>query len=317
MLTKDYHQVPKVRDKWSWLYIEHGIIDREDKAIAVHDLRGLTPIPCDNLSVLLLGPGTSITHAAITTLADCGCLVVWSGEQGVRFYASGSGATRKASHLLRQVKLWANEKSRLYIVRRMYEFRFPEKPDPSLTLEQIRGMEGVRVRDAYFRASRDTGVPWKGRNYDRRDWKNADPINKALSVANSCLYGISHAAIVAAGYSPAIGFVHTGKQLSFVYDVADLYKTELTIPVAFQTVAEVDRNLSREVRIRCRDMFHQQGLLKRIVKDIHDILGAKPPEDAEDDFDADPAKPGGLWDPVTGECAGGVSYGEGGDKEEE
>ena len=88
MLTKDLHTLPKIRDRWSYLYIEHAKIDKEDQAIAFHDAMGTTPVPCAGLTLLMLGPGVSITHAAILTLADNGCLVAWVGEHGVRFYAS-------------------------------------------------------------------------------------------------------------------------------------------------------------------------------------------------------------------------------------
>lgn len=319
MRLKDLHELPKVRDCLSYLYVEHCRIDREDKAIAIHDAQGITPVPCASLALLMLGPGTKITHAAILTLADCGCLVAWCGEEGVRFYAAGTGRTRSARNLLRQAHLSTRKSTRLEVVKRMYRMRFSESLSESLTLQQLRGREGVRVREAYFHASRETGVEWTGRNYDRKDWSRSDPVNRALSCANSCLYGICHAAIVAVGFSPALGFIHTGKQLSFVYDIADLYKADLSIPVAFQTTAESPINLERAVRIRCRDAFAAYRLLGRIVKDIEDALNVPAAQDdAVLDFDADPALPGALWDPdVSGGVEGGVAYGEETSTEEE
>ncbi|HOH47282.1 MAG TPA: type I-E CRISPR-associated endonuclease Cas1e, partial [Candidatus Cloacimonadota bacterium] len=218
------HKLPKISDRLSYLYVEHARIDKEDQAIAINSDFGGTPVPCAGLALLMLGPGVSITHAAIMTLADCGCLVAWVGEYGVRFYAAGTGITRSANNIMKQAMYWTDERKHLQVVRMMYEMRFPEKLSPDLSLQQIRGKEGARVRDTYARLSAQYGVVMEKRDYDRKSWKSADPINKALSVANSCLYGICHAAIVAAGYSPALGFVHIGKQLSFVYDVADLYK---------------------------------------------------------------------------------------------
>lgn len=318
MRTKDYHEIPKVRDKWSHLYVEHCRVDQEEKAIAVHDEYGVTPVPCANLTLLMLGPGTKITHAAITTLADTGCMVVWCGEQGVRFYAAGTGTTRNADKLLHQASLCTHRESRLKVVRRMYEMRFEQDLDPNLTLQQIRGMEGVRVREAYARASLETGVPWHGRSYDRNQWAKADPVNRALSSANSCLYGICHAAIIAAGYSTALGFIHTGKQLSFVYDIADLYKVDMTVPAAFQAAQTAEANVEREVRLRCRDMFAEKNLLPRIVDDIDYVLAFAPPEETpESDFDSDPARPGDLWDPDTGAAPGGVQYGDGPPEQED
>lgn len=307
----DLHLLPRVRDSLSYVYVERARIDQEDQAIAVHDEQGKVPIPCASLTTLLLGPGTNITHAAIRTLARNGCLVIWSGEEGVRFYASGMGETRSSRNILRQAWLWADPQRRMQVVLRMYQARFRIALDPTLSLQQVRGMEGVRVRDAYARASRETGVPWHGRAYKRNDWRAADPINRALSAANSALYGICEAAIVSAGYSTAIGFIHTGKQRSFVFDVADLYKADLTIPAAFSVVAEGEHDLEGRVRRACRDAFHQGRLLARIIPDIDAVLeldGALPELLAADDaFDTDDARPGGLWDPALGSVEGGVN----------
>ena len=306
---KDLHLLPKVRDSWSYLYVERCKIDQEAKAIAVHDAKGKTSVPCATLTLLMLGPGTSITHAAIRALADNGCLVAWTGEEGVRFYAQGMGETRSAQNLLRQSRLCANPATHLEVVLRMYRLRFGGEWHRSWTLQQIRGKEGVRVREAYAKASRETGLEWKGRAYERDSWKQTDPVNRALSCANSCLYGICHAAIISAGYSPALGFVHTGKMFSFVYDIADLYKVDTTTPVAFQAVAEGPEDLEGRVRRGCRDIFHQERILQRIVPDIDLILDEERVTAALEapEMDTDLALPSGLWDPA-GEVQGGVNF---------
>ncbi len=305
----DLHALPKVRDSNSYLYVEHKQIDQEAKSIALHDKAGKVAVPCSNLTALLLGPGTSITHAAIKTLADNGCLVLWTGESGVRFYAQGMGETRSARRLLHQARLCSDPQLRLRVVRKLYEMRFHDPLDPDLTLQQIRGHEGIRVREAYARASRETGVEWTGRTYRRDDWYSADPVNRALSAANSCLYGVCHAAIVSAGYSPALGFIHTGKMLSFVYDIADLYKADATIPIAFAEAASGPDKLESRVRRACRDRFRSEQLLQRIVPDIEKALsidGELP--SADGDFDTSDNPPGGLWDPEQGETVGGVNW---------
>lgn len=308
---KDLHVLPKVRDSLSYLYVEHCRIDQEDKAIALHDANGKVPVPCANLTTLLVGPGTAITHAAVRTLAENGCLVLWTGEMGVRFYAQGMGETRASRNLLHQARLCSIPELRLQVVRRMYEMRFIEPLAADLTLQQIRGKEGIRVRESYAQASRETGVPWSGRSYKSTSWYDADPVNRALSAANSCLYSLCHAAIVSAGYSPALGFIHTGKMLSFVYDIADLYKADLTIPFAFRIVAEDVMNLESRVRHACREIFREQKLLQRVVPDIETSLSVVAPEKEEEvDFDADEATPGGLWDPQAGSTVGGVNWGE-------
>jgi CRISPR-associated protein Cas1 len=258
----------------------------------------------------MLGPGVSITHAAVSVLADHGCLITWTGEGGIRFYAAGMGETRSASNFLHQAKMWADPESRIEVVRNLYQIRFAEKLDSSLSIKQIRGMEGVRVRDAYAKASRETGVEWKGRNYQRNEWSCADPVNRALSTANSCLYGICHTAIVSAGFSSALGFIHTGKMLSFVYDIADLYKTEITIPASFKTVAEEEiTDLERRVRLSCRDRFVETRLLARIIPDIQKALGLNNLTITENkDPDWEMALPGSLWDPENGKVEGGKVY---------
>ena len=316
MLTKNLKELPKARDRSSYLYVEHARIDQEAKAIAIHDAGGVTPVPCAGLALLMLGPGTRITHAAVLALADNGCMVVWCGEEGVRFYASGQGTTRSAEKLLRQASLCARRSTRLKVVRRMYEMRFGDQLPTSLSLQQIRGKEGARVRDAYARISLETGVSWTGRSYNRGNWGKTDPVNRALSAANSCLYGVCHAAIVAAGYSPGLGFVHTGKQLSFVYDVAGLYKVDLVLPTAFEVAAGPSKSVERDMRVACRRKFREARFMQRVLPDIAALLDLEGLPAVADDsaYDAESSAPGALWNPDgTGqpdqEIQGGVNYG--------
>jgi len=249
------------------------------------------------LRVLMLGPGTSITHEAVKTLADNNCLVIWCGEEMVRFYAQGMGGTRSARRLIKQAALVSDPQARAAVVRRMYAYRFSEIIPADLTIEQIRGMEGQRVRETYRRLSEATGVPWHSRSYDRNRWGGSDPINRAISAANSCLYGLCHAAILSAGYSPALGFIHTGKQLSFVYDIADLYKTEVSLPAAFRITVEGPGEIERRVRLAMRDAFRETKLIDRIIPDIAQILSDDVPDEELGEYEDDPAKPGRLWGP--------------------
>lgn len=296
---RDLHELPKLRDSLSYLYLEHGVIKQKHRAVELIDEDGRTMIPAAALGVVMLGPGTSISHAAVKALADNGCLVVWCGEDGMRCYAQGGGETRKSYHLLRQAELACDPASRMEVVVRMYRCRFGHQLDPDLSLPQVRGYEGVRVRRAYAEASKRYGVPWHGRRYDRSNWKRSDPVNRALSAANALLNGLCHTAIVSGGYSPAIGFIHTGKQMSFVYDIADLYKVELTIPVAFQMVAESTQQVEKRVREACREVFKEQRLLKRILPQIDTLLNV-PDEvlQAGQEADSDPARPEPLWSPL-------------------
>jgi CRISPR-associated protein Cas1 len=284
-------ELPRFRDRWSHLYLEKGRVDQEHQSIAFHTAEGTIPVPAASLAVLMLGPGTTITHAAIRTLAENNCLVVWCGDESVRFYAMGTGGAGHCRNLLRQAALVSDPDSRARVSRRMYARRFREPVDDRVTIEQLRGMEGFRVRRCYAEVARRHGIEWAGRRYDSGRWDAADLPNRALSAATACLYGLVQAAIVSAGYSPALGFIHVGRSLSFVYDVADLYKTELILPVAFRVAAENPENLERAVRIACRDLFYETKLMQRILPDIEETLDGGPDPGASPIVAQGPAQP--------------------------
>lgn len=295
---RDLQQLPKLADSLSYLYAEHCVVEKKQQAIELLDQEGATLVPAAALTVLLLGPGTNITHAAVKTLADNGCTIVWVGEDGTRCYAQGGGETRKGYHLLHQARLVSEPAWRLEVCKRMYRQRFKMELDPTLTLEQLRGMEGARVRTAYAQLSIQYGVPWHGRSYDRASWGNSDPINRAICAAHALLNGLCHAAIVSGGYSPGLGFIHTGLQLSFVYDIADLYKVELTLPTAFRVVGESPERVEPRVREACRQVFKEAKLLQRILPDIQELLEIPTAVlEAGSEADVDPGRPEPLWDP--------------------
>jgi len=294
---EDLHLLPKLRDSLSYLYIEHAVIERDHHALLVLQETGRTTIPIANLCLILLGPGTNLTHAAVVLLAENGTSIVWTGEDGNKFYAQGNGETRRAGHLLRQSALISDPASRMRVVLRMYEYRFGHELKPDLSLEQIRGMEGARMKNAYADASRKYNVAWKGRNYDRFNWANADPVNRALSAANALLNGLCHAAIVSGGYSPGLGFLHTGLQLSFVYDIADLYKTQFTIPIAFEAASQGLEGIEKRTRESCRDRFREEKLLRKILPDIDRLLGVED-RDEFSTVDEDLSLPTDWWQPA-------------------
>ncbi len=312
--SANLHELPRLRDGWTFLYVDKAVVDREKNALSIRDANGRVAVPTAALSTLMLGPGVSITHAAINVAGECGVSVIWCGEGATRFYAAGAAESRRAGNLHKQVELWAAEDKRLEVVKRMYRMRFSEPLDDDLEIAQIRGREGVRVRTAYSRMSRETGVPWVGRQYKQGDWAAADPVNRALSAANACLYGVCHAGIVAGGFNPGLGFVHTGKLLAFVYDIADLYKLEVTVPAAFYAVkAGGSHKLSSRVRRLCRAAFHRHRILERVIPDIQRSLGMRPEKVSlhhHRDPEADLADDiGSLWDPVDGPLQGGRNFG--------
>ncbi|KUG18912.1 crispr-associated protein cas1 [hydrocarbon metagenome] len=269
------------------LFLEKGELDVIDGAFVLVDKNGVrTQIPVGSVACLMLEPGTRVSHAAVVLASRVGCLLVWVGEAGVRLYAAGQPGGARSDRLLYQARLALDEEARLRVVRKMYEYRF-RGPVPSYySLMQLRGMEGARVKEMYVQLCRKYGIEWKGRNYDYSEWGSGDLPNRCLSAATACLYGICEAAVLAAGYAPAIGFIHSGKPLSFVYDIADLFKFETVVPVAFSVAAKQPIDPERAVRLACRDSFRETRLLKKIIPTIEEVLAAgglpvpETPEDA-------------------------------------
>ena len=257
------------------VWLQYGQIDVQDGALVLIDKDGARiQIPVGGLACLMLEPGTRISHGAIALAAQVGCLVQWVGEGGVRLYSAGQPGGARSDRLLYQAKLALDDTLRLKVIRAMYSFRFKEEPPARRSIEQLRGIEGVRVRTLYQLLAREHGVEWGKRSYDPDDFENQDPINRCLSVANHCLYGLCEAAVLAAGYAPAIGFIHTGKPLSFVYDIADLFKFETSVPIAFKVAANNHGDVARETRIYCRNSFRKHNLMERIIPTIEQILAA-------------------------------------------
>ena len=252
-----------IKDRTSMIFVGMGRVDVRDGAFVVIDeVNGeRMHIPVGSVACLMLEPGTRVSHAAVKLAAAVGTLLIWVGEAGVRLYASGQPGGARSDKLLYQAKLALDPDLRLKVVRKMFELRFGEPAPAKRSVDQLRGIEGARVRKTYELLAKQHGVTWKGRRYDPKDWQAGDMVNQCISAATSCLYGVTEAAILAAGYAPAIGFLHTGKPLSFVYDIADIVKFETVIPVAFQVAKRHPSSPDREVRIACRDIFRSSRLL--------------------------------------------------------
>ncbi len=297
-------ELARISDRHTFLYVEHAQVDRDSNAVTVHQVSGTAHVPAATLAALLLGPGTRITHAAITLLAGSGCSVLWVGEEGVRLYAGTVSASTSSALLQRQAELVSNPGMRLGVARAMYAMRFPGEDISHVPIQALRGREGARVRACYREHSQRTGVSWIRRQYIQGKWSAADPVNRALSAANSALYGVVHAAALHLGCSPGLGFVHTGHRLSFVYDIADLYKAATSIPVAFDTAAAGSHDIGSRARRAMRDQLTQSGILSRSVNDIKSLLGMQD----QDSIESPVALPA-LWDGQE-TVPGGVSYGE-------
>lgn len=284
-MLPDLSPIP-IKERNSILFVERCHVDVRDGAFVMIDKEGVrTHIPVGGTACLLLEPGVRLSHRAAALAAKVGTLLVWVGEGDVRLYSAGQPGGARSDKLLYQAKLALDENLRLKVVRKMYELRFGEAPPSRRSVEQLRGIEGARVKKTYELLAKRYGVTWKGRKYDQNEWESADIPNRCLSAATACLYGVTEAAVLAAGYAPAIGFIHTGKPLSFVYDIADIPKFDTVVPVAFKVAAKNPRNPEREVRHGCRDAFRESKLLDRLIPLINTLLdaaGEKPPEPSPD-----------------------------------
>ncbi|GAA1791198.1 type I-E CRISPR-associated endonuclease Cas1 [Planosporangium flavigriseum] len=303
----------RAEDRISFLYLERSVIHRDSNAITATDDQGVLHIPAASVGVLLLGPGTSITHQAIALLADHGATAVWVGERGVRYYAHGRSLAASSRLLIAQAAKVSHRDRRFAVARAMYAIRFPGEDTANLTMQQLRGKEGARVRRTYREHAARTGVAWSHRDYDRMDFTGGDAINQALSAAHACLYGIVHAVIVALGAAPGLGFVHTGHERAFVYDIADLYKAEITIPVAFDVAASGSTDIGADTRRTVRDRVHDGAILARCVRDIRTLLLQPQPSGMIDDSDFEDRDSLGLWDDNGFEVAAGRNYADIGD----
>ncbi|ORN39969.1 CRISPR-associated endonuclease Cas1 [Lentilactobacillus parabuchneri] len=297
-------ELSRVRDRITFLYLEHAKLNRQDSAILVTDSRGTAFVPAAIVSVLMLGPGVDVTHRAMELMGDTGMGVVWVGEQGVRQYAHGRALNHSSRLLEEQAKLVSNNQTRVAVARKMYQMRFPNDDVSGLTMQELRGKEGSRVRQVYRDESRKNDVPWSRREYNPDNFDSGTPINKALTAAHQALYGLSYSVIVAMGASAGLGFVHTGHDLSFVYDFADLYKAEISIPVAFQVAAQFgdDKDIGARTRLAMRDAFAASKILVRMVQDLTSILGV-----TETNISVDLVN---LWDDKLGLQKFGVQYHE-------
>ncbi|MFD9374171.1 type I-E CRISPR-associated endonuclease Cas1e [Streptomyces sp. NPDC059999] len=265
-------ELTRVAERISFIYLERCIVHRDANAITAEDADGTTHIPSATIGTLLLGPGTRITHQAMAVLAESGAAVAWVGQHGVRYYAGGRALNRSAALVEAQATRWANRRTRLDVARAMYRLRFPDEDPSGLSRQELLGREGRRLKECYRLQADRTGVPWNGRHYVTGDFTAGDAPNQAVTAAAQCMYGVAHAVVAAMGCATGLGFVHSGHELSFVLDVADLYKTEIGIPVAFDVAAESDQDVGSRTRRALRDAINKTGLLDRCVDDIKLLL---------------------------------------------
>ena len=261
------------KDRWTPLYLEKGRLEVDDSSIKWFGADGLvTRVPAATLSALILGPGTTITHAAIKACSQSNLPVLWTGEDGLRFYATGIAPNHANSMARKQATIWGNTKKREIVARRMFRFRFEDGEIDSATIQQLRGMEGKRVKIAYAKLGAEFGVTWKGRDYNQSNWNLSDGINRSLSAANASLYALTASVICSMGFIPQLGFVHDAGTLPLVYDIADLYKHETSWPAAFKAIAADPHDDGTLARKLLKEHIESSRLLQRMPRDLTKLL---------------------------------------------
>lgn len=267
--------LPQLKDRYPFIYLERGRLEIDDSSVKWIDSEGaVVRIPCATLAVLFLGPGTSVTHEAVKVLAASNCLVSWVGEDAMIYYASGQSPVSDTRKLRRQAALSSSPRKALEVARRLYSHRFPAEELEGKTLKEMMGLEGRRTRELYDRKAAEYGVGWKGRSYVPGKSELSDTTNRILTASNAALYGIVSAAIHGLGYSPHLGFIHSGSPLPFVYDIADLYKERLCVDLAFMMTRELGGRYDRGmISAEFRERVLDDRLLERLASDIAAALG--------------------------------------------
>lgn len=267
--------LPQVKDKYPFIYLERGRLEIDDSSLKWLDSEGnVVRLPVATLNTLLLGPGTSITHEAVKTAAAANCSLCWVGEDSLLFYAAGFQPTADSRNLRRQMELACDKKRSLEVARTMFARRFPDADLAGKTLKEMMGMEGSRVRALYQEKAHHYGVGWKGRQFTPNKFELSDTTNQILTSANAALYGILCSAVHAMGYSPHIGFIHTGSPLPLIYDLADIYKAELSIDLAFALNKEMAGQYNKQLLAkRFRERVIAMNLLTQMARDITELLG--------------------------------------------
>lgn len=298
-------ELPRIQDRQTFLYLEKCKISQQDSALKAEDKEGWVLLPSHAFLVLILGPGVSITHRAIELLGNSGTAIVWTGQFGLKYYGYGKPLSKSAALLIKQAKIVSTSKLHMEAAKKLYQLRFPNEDISVQTLEQLRGKEGNRMRKEYAKWAEKWNIPWNGRHYEHNDFSKSDPVNRALSIANTCLYGLVFAVVSGLGLSPGLGIIHVGLESSFIYDIADLYKAEITIPLCFEIAASYPNRVEQETRKELRKRIYESSLIPRIVKDILYVLDIKEKELTNEALM--------LWDSYRGNVQAGVQYQKRGD----
>ena len=271
-LKPDRSYFPQVKDRYPLLYLERGRLEVDDSSVKyICCDRTVVMIPVAEIQCILLGPGTSITHEAVKAVCSCGCSLCFVGEDCLHFYCHGISPTSDTRNLMRQLSLAYNHELSLKIARELFAFRFQDIHLELCSLQEMMGIEGNRVKNLYREKALKYNCKWQGRSYIPGQQDKSDLVNKRLTFYNALLYGLCTSTIVSLGFSPYFGFIHKGSPLPMTYDFADLYKSEVTIDLAFSR--NYIKNFERTSEV---DAFVEKcceiSLLKRMSSDLVNIF---------------------------------------------
>lgn len=263
-------------DRHGLLAIDHGHLTVENGCLRFVTAGGqLDPgdylIPHQGVSILLLGPGSTVSHDALRLLSKHGTALVAIGENGVRCYTAPPLSSHDSLLARRQTKLWADEDVRIEVARTMYAWRLGEIL-PRTDIETLRGIEGARMKETYRLIASRYGVRWKGRRYDRSDPTNADEPNQAINHAATVVEAAATIAVYATGTIAPLGFIHEDAGIAFILDIADLFRDTLTLPLAFEACSCLTKfpNLSidRLVRKMAAERFRREQVIPKMIDRI-------------------------------------------------
>ncbi len=261
------------KERWTPLYLEHGRLEVDDSSVKwIGADYTVFRIPIATVCSLMLGPGTTVTHAAIKACSDCNTPICWIGEQGMRFYSFGTAPTHANDNARKHSGYHASRKKSIEIARKMFLKRFPESVVAERGIRELRGMEGKRIKALYQEMGFKYGVTWKGRDYNPNNWNLADNINKSVSTANACFYALCTSIVCSMGYLPQLGFIHVAGTLPFVYDIADIFKPTTTLEAAFEAVSVNPEAQGKDVIELLKAKIEKQNMMKLIPKIIEELM---------------------------------------------
>lgn len=265
-------------DRHGLMWLERGQLAVEDGNVVFttagspHLEAGAYDIPFQQVSCVLLGPGGVVTHDALRLLARHGTGLLAVGSGGVRLYATIMPKGPDRSKLARrQARLWSDEDSRIAVARKMYAIRFGELP-PQRDLDALRGIEGTRIKRVYSNLAQQFDVEWNGRRFDRSNPDANNLINKTINHAAVAMYAAANIAVASVGAIPQLGFIHESSGHAFALDIADLFRSDTTLPIAFEAARKCQRRSDFDPESTTRRLAAQRMRRDDVIPNMIDKI---------------------------------------------